>query len=117
MSSIAKTKKKVRLSYFIPEGVLIDIKEKMISQGYDLKGKSKWISEAINDLLATENFSELVNINDQMQNFQKLDSISVDHELKAKVDNAIVEIRRHFPSMEGVQSKILRTAIVQRLLR
>ncbi len=117
MSSIAKTKKKVRLSYCIPEGVLIDIRERMVSEGYDLKGKSKWISEAVNELLATDNFSELVNINDQMQNFGKLDSISIDQELKTKLDNAIIEIRRNFPSIEGVQSKILRTAIVQRLLR
>src|SRR5258708_7629381 len=106
MSSFAKAKKKVRLSYLIPEGVLIDIKERMISQGYDLKGKSKWISEAVNGLLATENFSELVNINDQMKNFQKLDSISVDQDFKIKLDNAILEVRRNFPTIEGVQSKI-----------
>lgn len=117
MSSIAKTNKKVRLSYCIPEGILIDIRERMASEGYDLKGKSKWISEAVYELLATDNFSELVNINEQMQNFGKLDSISIDQALKTKLDNAIIEIRRNFPSIEGVQSKILRTAIVQRLLR
>lgn len=117
MSNIANIKKKVRLSYCIPEGILIEIRERMISEGYDLKGKSKWVSEAVSQLLATVNFSELVNINDQMQDFQKLDSISIDQELKVKLDNAIVEIRRHYPSIEGVQSKILRTAIVQRLLR
>jgi hypothetical protein len=117
MSNWIKDKKKFRLSYMIPAGILLDIREKMISQGYDLKGKSKWISEAVNDLLVTENFSELVNINDQMQDFQKLDSISIDHGLKIQIDNAILEIRKNFPAMEGVQSKIIRTAIVQRLLR
>ena len=109
--------KKVRLSYFVPEAILVDVRENMISQGYDLKGKSKWVSEAVHSLLETTNFSELVNINDQMQGFEKLDSITVAPELKAKLDNAIVEIRRNFPLIEGVQSKILRTAIVQRLLR
>lgn len=116
-SSIAKTKKKIRLSYCIPEGILVDVRERMVSEGYDLKGKSKWISEAVHELLATDNFSDLVNINEQMQNFHKLDSISIEQELKSKLDNAIIEIRRNFPSIEGVQSKILRTAIVQRLLR
>jgi hypothetical protein len=117
MSSIINPQKKIRLSFYLPEGLLNDIKEKMISQGYDLKGKSKWISEAVLDLLNISNFSELVNINEQMDGTQKLDSVSVNQDLKLKVDNAIIEIRKEFPSIEGVQSKILRTAIVQRLLR
>lgn len=117
MVSLLKSNKKIRLSYFLPEAVLIDIREKMISQGYDLKGKSRWVSEAVSDLLEINNFCELVNINDQMDGFHKLDSVSVDKDLKIKVDNAIIEIRRNFPSIEGVQSKLLRTAIVQRLLR
>lgn len=117
MSSLAKTNKKVRLSYFVPEAILNDIRERMVSQGYDFKGKSKWISEAIIDLLGITNFCELVNINDQMSGFPKLDSVSVDSDLKKKLEDAIVEIRRQFPAIEGVQSKILRTAIVQRLLR
>ena len=62
MSNLTQTKKKVRLSYFLPEGVLMDIKEKMISQGYDLKGKSKWISEAVHDLLNTHNPLSINNI-------------------------------------------------------
>lgn len=117
MSSLIKTNKKVRLSYCIPQGILIDVRERMVSEGYDLKGKSKWISEAVYKLLSTDNYSELVNINEQMENFQKLDSISIDQDLKTKLEQAIIEIRRNFPSIEGVQSKILRTAIVQRLLR
>lgn len=117
MNSLIKANKKIRLSYCIPAAILIDIRERMVSQGYDLKGKSKWISEAVINLLEINNFSELVNINEQMEGFQKLDSISVEQSLKIKLDNAIVEIKRHFPSIEGVQSKILRTAIVQRLLK
>ena len=117
MSSTIKPLKKVRVSYFLPEATLSDVKENMIARGYDLKGKSKWISEAIHDLLTFQNFIELVNINDQMHGFEKLDSISIERDLKTKLDNAIIEIRKIFPSIEGVQSKILRTAIVQRLLR
>ena len=53
----------------------------------------------------------------KIHSYKEIYSISIDQELKTKLDNAIIEIRRHFPSIEGVQSKILRTAIVQRLLR
>ncbi|MFW2535212.1 hypothetical protein [Legionella sp. 28fT52] len=117
MSSTIQSVKKARISYFVPDAVLNDIKEKMISQGYDLKGKSKWISEAVQDLLEITNYTELVNISDQMQGFQKLDSVSVDSDLKQKLEEAIIEVRMKFPTIEGVQSKIIRTAIVQRLLR
>lgn len=109
--------KKVRLNYFLPQAVLTEIKERMIGQGYDLKGKSRWISEAVQSLLTFENYSELVHLSDQMQGFQKLDSVSVDKTLKSELDNAVIEIRKQFPAIEGVQSRILRTAILQRLIR
>ena len=117
MSKIIKSNKKIRVSYFLPEAILFDVKEMMIKDGYDLKGKSKWISEAVHELLSFQNYCDLVIINDQMEGFAKLDSISIDQDLKKKLDIMIIEIRKQFPSIEGVQSKILRTAIVQRLLR
>lgn len=109
--------KKIRLSYCLPEAILVDVKAAMVQQGYDLKGKSKWVSEAVYQLLALPNYSELVMINDQMDCLEKLDSISIAAELKEKLDEAVLNIRTRFPIIEGVQSKILRTAIVQRLLR
>ena len=117
MSSNAISNKKIRLSYCLPEAILVDIKSSMMQQGYDLKGKSKWISEAVHQLLAMPNFSDLVMINNQMDGFEKIDSISIELNLKEQLDKAILEIRKQFPIIEGVQSKILRTAIVQRLLR
>lgn len=117
MSNTIKSTKKIRVSYFLPEAILLDFKEMMMKEGYDLKGKSKWVSEAINELLLFQNVSELVMINDQMEGFAKLDSISVEQDLKKQLDAKVIEIRKQFPSIEGVQSKILRTAIVQRLLR
>lgn len=117
MSNTVKSDKKIRVSYCLPEAILADVKGAMMRQGYDLKGKSKWISEAIHQLLAMENYGDLVMISNQMDGFEKLDSISIEMDLKTKLDSAILEIRKQFPIIEGVQSKILRTAIVQRLLR
>lgn len=117
MNNLVRNNKKFRLSYCIPQAILNDLKEKMISQHYDLKGKSKWISEAVHDLLDISNYCELVNISDHMNNLGKMDSVSIDQELKLKLEQAIIQVRKHFPAIEGVQSKILRTAILQRLLR
>lgn len=117
MNSDIKISKKIRISYFLSEAILTDIKGNMAVGGYDLKGKSKWISEAVLQLFSFDNYHELVMINNQMAGFEKLDSISVDRNFKLNLDNAVIEIRKQFPSIEGVQSKILRTAILQRLLR
>lgn len=117
MSNTITSNKKIRLSYFLPAAILLDVKEQMIKEGYDLKGKSKWVSEAVHELLSFQNFGDLVMINEQMEGFTKLDSISIEQDLKKKLDATVIQIRTQFPSIEGVQSKILRTAIVQRLLR
>ena len=117
MSSDLKATKKIRISYFLSEAILMDVKGDMAMRGYDLKGKSKWISEAVIQLLSFDNYHDLVMINNQMEGFEKLDSISVDRSFKLNLDDAVIEVRRLFPSIEGVQSKILRTAILQRLLR
>jgi len=82
-----------------------------------MKGKSRWISEAIERLLTTESFPDLVKINDVMRGFEKLESIVIDRELKSKLEGAVIETRMKYPGIEGVQSRIVRTAIVQRLLR
>jgi hypothetical protein len=52
-----------------------------------------------------------------MKGFEKLESVVITKNLKKYVDDAVIEIRKKYPAMEGVQSGIVRTAIVQRLLR
>lgn len=107
---------KVRISFVIPQNLQQDLKEKMVRDGYDLKGKSRWVSEAVDELLTLKSYADLVKINDEMSGFEKMESIVIARELKRKLDDAIVQIRTKYPTIEGVQSRILRTAIVQRLL-
>lgn len=108
---------KIRISFLLPENLSRDMKEQMIREGYDLKGKSRWIQEAIESLFLLKSFPDLVKINDEMEGLEKLDSISVDKSIKKKLDSAVLKVRTQYPTIEGVQSRILRTAIVQRLLR
>lgn len=108
--------KKVRLSYFISEKILSEIKTDMNLRHYDLKSKSKWIAEAIESFFELKNFIELVMINDQMHGFEKLDSVSIERSLKMQVDFSVIAVRKQYPALEGVQSKIVRAAIIQRLL-
>ena len=70
------------------------------------------------DLLKMENFTDLVKINDEMSGFEKMESIVVENELKLKINECYFDCsEKIILSIEGVQSRILRTAIVQRLIR
>lgn len=112
----ANMSKKVKVAFVLPANLQKEMKEQVIKDGYDLKGKSLWVSESIISLLTIRDFHDLVKINDEMQGFEKLESVLIVDDLKKQLDLAIIRIRQHYPTMEGVQSKILRTAIMQRLL-
>lgn len=108
---------KVKITFVLPTTLQGDLKQQVIKDGYDMKGKSRWVSEAIESLLITQSFPDLVKINDAMKGFEKLESIVISRELKKQLDAAIINVRKVYPEIDGVQSRIVRTAIVQRLLR
>lgn len=107
---------KVKISFVLPQAMQQELKETMIREGYDLKGKSRWVSEAIDSLLELQTYADLVKINDEMSGFEKLESVVIGRDLKQQLDNAVIVVRKQYPAIEGVQSRILRTAIMQRLL-
>ncbi len=108
---------KTKISFVLPLSLQSELREKVIKDGYDMKSKSRWVAEAIEELLVIGCYPDLVKLNDEMKGFEKLESVVVSHELKKRLDEAIIEVRKSYPSIDGVQSRILRTAIVQRLLR
>lgn len=107
---------KVKISFVIPENLQKDLKTRIVLDGYHLKAKSQWVAEAVEQLLQTNNYVDLVKVNDVMHGFEKLESILVEKKLKLKLDDCIIEVRRKYPEINGVQSRIMRTAILQRLL-
>jgi hypothetical protein len=108
--------KKVKVSFVLPDGLKQELNERIVLDGYNLKSKSKWVAEAIEQLFNLRNFIELVKVNDTMTGFQKFESILIDSKLKIKLEESILDIRKKYPEIEGVQSRIMRTAILQRLL-
>ncbi|MBV9576841.1 MAG: hypothetical protein JO149_09480 [Gammaproteobacteria bacterium] len=107
---------KVKVSFAIPAGLQKDLNERVVVDGYNLKEKSQWVAEAIEQLFQLKAFMDLVKVNDVMQGFEKLESVLIHRQLKMKLDESVIQIRRKYPEIEGVQSRILRTAILQRLL-
>lgn len=107
---------KVKITFVLPENLQKELKERVIKDGYDSKGKSRWVSESIEKLLNLNSYPDLIKLNDEMKGFEKLESVVIVKELKKQLEDAVIHIRKQYPTIEGVQSRILRTAIVQRLL-
>ncbi len=107
---------KIKIAFVLPENLQKEFKERVIKDGYEIKGKSRWVSESIEYLLSMGNYTELVKLSDNMKGFEKMESIIILQELKRKLENAMENVRKNYPMIEGVQSRILRTAIMQRLL-
>ncbi len=108
---------KSKITFVVPENLQKDLRLHVINDGYGLRGKSQWVSEAIIRLTQIDNYPELVNYSDEMHTLEKVETIVIDQEIKMLLEEAIVKIRKVFPIMEGVKSRIVRTAILQRLLR
>jgi hypothetical protein len=107
---------KVKISFVLPEGLQRDLQARIVLDGYSLKGKSKWVAEAVEQLFHLADFMDLVKVNDVMRGFESFESILVDRTLKKQVDDSVIKVRQRYPEIEGVQSRIMRTAILQRLL-
>lgn len=108
---------KVKISLVVPTELQKEFRQRVIADGYGARGKSKWIAEAIDNLLRLENFIELVKISEELRGFKKWETITVDKPLKKALDSAMLSIRKEHPDLEGVQSHIIRTSIIQRILR
>jgi len=71
----------------------------------------------VEGFLNLANYPELVDIADEMEKLNKLVSCRLPEELIVKIDKAVVHIRKSYPSLEGVKSKIFRASILQRLIK
>lgn len=108
---------KIKTTIRLPLTTQKEMVQAIINGGYGMRGKSKWVMEAIDQLLSRGNYQELVDIGDEISSLVAVESIYLTPEIKEKLDDALIAIRKIYPTMEGVQSCIIRTSILQRILR
>ncbi|NQY42003.1 MAG: hypothetical protein HRT87_01490 [Legionellales bacterium] len=106
-----------RTTVRLPKGVRQEMLKRIIQEGYGLRGKSKWIAEAIDSLLVLPNFVDYVLIADQMSFLTEPEVIQLPDNLRYRLDVASIDVRKENPLLEGVQSCIIRSSIMQRILR
>ncbi|EKD72268.1 MAG: hypothetical protein ACD_45C00719G0004 [uncultured bacterium] len=82
-----------------------------------MRGKSKWIIESIESLLKLDDFPTLVEIAEDMDQLSDMVSIRLPESLMMRIEKAIIQIRKQYPTIEGVKSNLIRASIIQRLLR
>lgn len=95
----------------------LKMQQRIISDGYGMRGKSKWIIEAIERFLQLPDYPTLVDIADEMEQLSEVMSVRLSEDLMTQLDDAIIKVRRQYPAMEGVKSNLIRASIMQRLIR
>jgi hypothetical protein len=109
--------KKIMTSIKVQKVLHHKMQQQIISDGYGMRGKSKWIIEAVEDLLLLPDYPSLVDIAVDMDHLSEIVSIRLPEALMLKIDDAIISVRRKYPAMEAVKSNLIRASIMQRLIR
>jgi metal-responsive CopG/Arc/MetJ family transcriptional regulator len=109
--------KKMMTSIKLQKLLHFKMQQRVISDGYGMRGKSKWIVEAIETFLQLPDYPTLADIAGDMDRLSEVVSIRLPDDLLLKIDHAVIEVRRYYPAMEGVKSNLIRASIMQRLIR
>jgi metal-responsive CopG/Arc/MetJ family transcriptional regulator len=108
--------KKVVTSIKLQKKLHHRLQQRIIEDGYGMRGKSKWIIESIESLLLLVDYPTLVDIAEDMNQLTDIVSIRLPEDLMMKIEKAVVHVRKQFPTIEGVKSNLVRASIMQRLL-
>jgi metal-responsive CopG/Arc/MetJ family transcriptional regulator len=108
--------KKKRISVILPNNAVKEIRTRMLNENYSLREKSKWISEAIEDFLKLKEYQSLVEMAELLDDLAKTETVYITSDIEEKLDEAIIKVRKQYPTLEGVKSLIVRASIVRRLV-
>ena len=107
----------IMTSFKLQKTLHYKMQQRIISDGYGMRGKSKWLLEAIEAFLALEDYPDLVDIANDMEQLTDTVSLRLSIPLATLIDQAVIKVRRQYPAMEGVKSNLIRASIMQRLIR
>jgi hypothetical protein len=93
------------------------VMKQVIEDGYGMRGKSKWVNDAITRFLAIDCFPVLVDELDDDDDYPALLTLRLPEDTCKLLEQSVIVIRKENPMIEGVKSKIVRASILQRLLK
>lgn len=113
------TKEYTTRSFKIPADFELKMNQTLVSDGYGLRGKSKWICDAIVSLLTfsdQEFIMDCIEYADEFENLDKNMSFRPTEEVDHLLNDWVIKARIKMPALEGVKSKIIRACIIQAIL-
>ena len=115
MDAKRKTKK---VTVRFPKRLKAEMQAALIKSGYGLHGKSRWLKEAIATFLLQPNFIEYVEhgIGINQAELSDVEAFYLDFDTIQIVRDAFVKVRVKYPLFEGVQSALIRAAVIYSLM-
>ena len=110
----------IRIQVRLPAPLLSELNQTMLSNDYGLKGRSRWVEEAICFLTNLENFEDLVTLDETMHTTLFPCSFTLSETTKKTLEDALLKsLTKAMPEYRKnlSLSSIVRTAILQRLFR
>jgi Arc/MetJ-type ribon-helix-helix transcriptional regulator len=104
-----------KTTYRLPATLRQQMREAVVRDGYGLRGKSRWIREAIELLFKKDRALINVGLGDDLEENSATDLVVLTPIIENKIEETILKLRTQDPLMEGVQSSIIRAAIRLRL--
>jgi hypothetical protein len=113
-----KDRKTKKVTVRFPKRLKAEMLNALVKSGYGLRGKSKWLGEAIQLFLKQPNFVEFAEqgIDINQAELTEVEAFYLDTETIQHVKNASIDIRVKYPLFEGVQSALIRAAVIYRLM-
>ena len=108
--------KKSRINVILPENVSKEIRQRMLKDNYSLREKSRWISEAIEDFFKLNDYHTFVEMANLVADLTHTETIHITSDIVEKLENAVLQVRKEYPVLEGVKSLIVRASVIRRLV-
>jgi O-methyltransferase involved in polyketide biosynthesis len=106
-----------KTTYRLPQRLREDMFNCLQEEGYNIKQKSRWIREALDAYLKEDREKGFIRVGlaDKIDQNSAVDVVLLDDILQARIDEAVMIIRRQTPMMEGIRSAVIRAAIRRRI--
>ena len=108
--------KKSRINVILPENMSKEIRQRMLKDNYSLREKSRWISEAIEDFLKLNDYHNFVEMANLVADLTHAETIYITSDIVDKLEDAVLQVRKEHPVLEGVKSLIVRASVIRRLV-
>ena len=91
----------------------------LVKSGYGLHGKSKWLKEAVTTYLNQADFFDYIEqgIDANQAELSEVEAFYLDQATIQVVKDAFIKVRVKHPLFEGVQSTIIRAAVIYALAK